>query len=108
VRRLKTGQCVLQMVDDDNLYPVAVERTVPGYLELDWESVVRRRLPKAVAAFDELLAANVRGEWFVTPAQLRKETEERLQRVLVSRVKLGSDTPEAIPVEDGPAADPFA
>jgi hypothetical protein len=96
VRQLRTGQCVLQLVDDDALYRVAVERTAPGYLDLDWEAVVRRRLPRAVEAFEQLLELNFRREWFVTPAQLRLETAERLQKVLVPRLELGQDPADVL------------
>ncbi len=81
VRRLKRGQCLLRLVDDDTLYPVNVKHAKVGYLA--WEyPMLQRELPDVLEALAQLKETNFRSEIFTRPEEIDRATAERLQRVL--------------------------
>lgn len=83
VRQLKTGQCVLRLVDDDQLRMVAVERSAPGYLDFDVRTL-HEELPEVLEELHALKEANFRSGMFADPAQVDREADERMRALLGS------------------------
>lgn len=81
IRLLKTGQALLKIVNDPNLYRVNVQRHAPGYLGSDIEQL-GRRYPSALESVDRFIEQNYTQDFFVSPAAIERETDERLQRLL--------------------------
>jgi len=81
LRRQQPGEGVWKAATDREPREIRIKRTAPGHLGLPWE-VVRQELPSAVEAFEKLLEANFQRDCFVSPAQIERETKERLERVL--------------------------
>jgi hypothetical protein len=81
IRLLKTGQALLKIVNDPNLYRVNVQRHAPGYLGSDIEQLVRR-YPAALESVDRFIEQNYAQDFFVSPVVIERETDERLQRLL--------------------------
>ena len=81
IRLLKTGEALVKIVNDPNLYHINVQRHAPGYLGLDMETITRR-CPEALDAKEQLIEQNYTQKVFVSPVLIERETEERLQRLL--------------------------
>jgi hypothetical protein len=88
VRRLKTGSCVLRLVDDANLHEVNVDRSTPGHLEWDARTL-RREYPQALESVERLKEENFRAEWFVSPSEIDRETEDRIGTLIRRRIGNG-------------------
>ncbi len=81
VRRLKTGACLLRLVDDPALYDVDVKRDAPGHLAWDAETLLRH-YPRAIEERDRLVEQNYRSDLFVPPEIIEAQTQERIVAVL--------------------------
>lgn len=81
VRLRETGQAYVRLVDDPNLYDVAIQRYAPGYLAWDLDKISRRR-PDAIEAVLRLLDQNFASDLFVSADVIDQQREERLQRLL--------------------------
>lgn len=92
IRLLKTGQALVKIVNDPNLYRVDVQKHAPGYLGLDMDTITRR-CPAALDAKEQLIEQNYAQEFFVSPTVIEREREDRLQRLLHPVIN--------IPVEPG-------
>ena len=102
VRQLRTGQCLLRLVNDGAVRSVRVDQPKQGYLALDPDTL-RRRLPAAAEAYERLVAANYEREWYASPQAIDRETEERLRRVLAPPIVVAGAPSAALPA---PAAGP--
>lgn len=87
VRHLRTGQTWLRIVNDPQLYEVDVQRHAPGYLAWDIEKIMSR-CPQALDAVFALVERNGESEYFVSPQEIERETEERLARILQPRIEV--------------------
>lgn len=96
MRRLKTGHCLMRLVDDDALYEVAIERSAPGILECDI-ATLHREFPEAIEAVERLKDRNFHSEFFVSPADIDRETETRLQAVLRPAIEVQTLTNNGAP-----------
>ena len=83
IRLLKTGQALIKIVNDPNLYRINVERHAPGYLASEIKLLIRRS-PGALESVDRFIEQNYKQDFFVTPAAIEQETHERLQRLLTN------------------------
>jgi len=94
VRNRKTGECYLRLVDDHTIYDVQVQRSTPGYLA--WDPVtLRQEFPEALEKKDCLIEENFRSDFFVSPEVIDRETHERLESVLGSKINLtGTKDPQ--------------
>jgi hypothetical protein len=81
IRQLKTGQALVRIVNDPNLYRVNVHRHAPGYLAWDHEKIAQCR-PQAIDAVTELIERNYESDMFVSPRLIEQETEQRLRLIL--------------------------
>ncbi len=87
IRLLKTGESLVKMVNDPNLYRVNVQRHAPGYLGLEIEQLIRR-FPAAFESVERFIEQNYSQDFFVSPSVIERETEERLQRLLNPVVRI--------------------
>jgi hypothetical protein len=101
VRELRTGQCIILAVNDPVPRRVQVFESRPSFLAFPPE-VILRRFPKEVEAMHALLAKNFESGLFVTPAQIERETHERLQRVLRPAIAIHRQDSSASPPGESP------
>lgn len=110
VRTLRTGQGILRLVDDPNLYELDVKRSNHGYLHWD-PAILLERLPQLFQRRDELIAQNFESDIFLNPKSVEEETHKRLQAVISPHLKLGQvglgQPPEQESSEGVILADPF-
>ena len=83
IRLLKTGQALIKIVNDPNLYRINVERHAPGYLASEIKLLIRRS-PATLESVERFIEQNYQQDFFVTPAAIELETHERLQRLLTN------------------------
>ncbi|MFO0966140.1 MAG: hypothetical protein U0793_11230 [Gemmataceae bacterium] len=96
IRQLKTGQALVKLPNDPKLYQVDVKRYAPGYLAWDAEKL-ERRCPEALEAVAALLEKNFSNrEFFVSPQEIDRETEERLERILRPVITVNSHEPQVM------------
>jgi hypothetical protein len=81
VRKLKTGEAYLRLVDDERVRAVKVKRSAVGYLGLG-AAELKREFPDVLDDVDRFKETNFRSGLFLTPADIDRETEERLTRIL--------------------------
>lgn len=81
IRRLLRGECFVRLVDENRAQLVEVERSVPGYLAWRREEI-NKYYPQADDALQELMERNFAQDFFCSPAQIERETKERLEGVL--------------------------
>lgn len=81
VRTLRTGQCILRVVDEERMRTVNVDQPKTGILALD-PSVIERRFPEVMEQYEQLIETNNAKEWFALPAAIEAEANERLIQVL--------------------------
>lgn len=104
LRRLKPGQGILQIANDDTLYHLDVKRTAPAHLAADWATVLED-MPTAAAQFDRLVEENFAQACFVPPARALAEAEDRRRRVLCPPVVIATAAVADAPAgatDDGP------
>jgi hypothetical protein len=85
IRNLRTGQALLRLVNDPNLYVVNVKRSTPGILAHDTQTI-SRKFPGAFERMDRMIEENFQSEYFVRADQVDAEANERLQRILNPRI----------------------
>jgi len=93
IRLLKTGQALLKLVNDSNLYRVNVERHAPGYLDWDIDMIMRYR-PEGIDAVAKFIEHNCASEFFVSPHVIERQTEARLQRILNPVIRIPANPGE--------------
>jgi hypothetical protein len=81
IRKLNTGTELMRVVDDPNIYEVDVQRSAPGFLAYDLQTI-HKRFPQAIEAAQKLVEDNFRQEEFCSPREIELESGERLKRVL--------------------------
>lgn len=98
LRRLKTGEGVLQIVNDDELHEIAIDNWAVGALAIPWE-VVCEELPLEKEAYDRLLEENYRQGCFVRPEEVERETIKRLETIVHPTLRI---TTPALPDHSSP------
>lgn len=81
IRRLKRGEAFVRLADDETLHHVDVKRDMPGHLAWDVQQL-SEYYPRALDQVQSLTEENFRSPLFAAPADIDRETEERLARVL--------------------------
>jgi hypothetical protein len=81
VRRLKTGQALIRVVDDATLHRINVKRSAPGHLALD-PATILRECPEVLDDYYRLIERNFQSEWFTSPEVVKAETQARIERLL--------------------------
>ena len=99
LRKLQTGQALVQIPNDPTIYEVDLYRHAPGYV--GWQDEKLRRLyPEAFDAKEELLEKNFANrEFFVTPQEIERETEARLQRILNPVIRIPAAAHPGVVIE---------
>jgi hypothetical protein len=87
VRKLPTGQTLMRLVDNPQLYHVRVKRSVPGYLKYDFD-ILQQRFPQVVEAMDRLVEENFQSDMFLPAHVIDRQAERRIQDVLHPRIIL--------------------
>ena len=103
IRLLKTGQALVKLVDNPNLYRVNVQRHAPGYLDWDIDAIIRYR-PQGIDALNKFIDDNCASEFFVSPQVIERQTAARLQSILNPAIRI-TDAPRA---PKAPADNPLA
>lgn len=94
IRKLKRGQALVRLVDDDRSLRVNIKKSAPGHL--DWNlAELRQECPEALDEVEQLIARNFEREWFTTPERIEAETMRRLDRVLHPRIDVAATIPPA-------------
>ncbi|MDP9025376.1 MAG: hypothetical protein M3N13_08390, partial [Candidatus Eremiobacteraeota bacterium] len=106
-RVLQTGVALVRLVDDPELYEVAVDRSAVGYLGWD-AGLLRRKLPRVIDQVDAFVEENFRSEFFVRPEVIDAETEKRLHALLHAPIEIpgslhGTERDTCRSVMDAPA-----
>jgi hypothetical protein len=104
VRRLARGIALLRLVDNDRLFEVAVKRSAPGHLRWDLATIARE-LPQAIEEVERLIEGNFQSDLFLSPGEIDRETERRIQHVIRPTIRLAS--PPAQVVHEASVEDPF-
>jgi hypothetical protein len=92
IRRLRTGEAIVRLVNDPKLYRVNVKRSAPGFLGYDMQTLVRK-LPHVLEQMDRMIEENFRSEFFVQAETVDREIEARVQRLLTAPpVVVGGDS----------------
>jgi hypothetical protein len=81
VRNLRTGQCLLRLVDDPQVRLVDVKRSAPGYLRHDLAGIARH-YPQLLEKMQALIEANFSQEIFVAASVVDRQIEQRLDNLL--------------------------
>jgi hypothetical protein len=100
IRNLRTGQALLRLVNEPQLRLVNIRRSAPGFLNFDMDTLVRK-FPQAIERMESLVEQNFKSDFFVPAADVDREQEQRLQRL----VKANCSIP---PVNQSAADSPFA
>lgn len=103
VRRLKTGETVLRLVDDNRVRHVQVKRSSVGYLRHDIATIAQH-FPQLIDNMERLIEQNFASDLFVPAANIDRDAEERLRLVLNPPVTLQAKTSDA----ESPPDPPFA
>ena len=96
LRKLCRGISFLRLVDDPNLYEVAVKRSAPGHLAWDIETICQE-FPEAFDEVDRLLERNFQSDLFLSPQVIEAETQERLHAVLHPSITIDTEDPTQEP-----------
>ena len=75
-RNMRTGSCVLRLVDDPKLYEVDVKRSAAGHLAWDMAQL-HRELPDVLEDVNRLKEQNFRSELFQAPDTIEAEMHMR-------------------------------
>lgn len=81
VRRLRTGETVLRLVDDNRIRQVKVKRSSVGYLRHDIATIARH-FPELIDNMERLVEQNFASDLFIPAATIDQKAEARLQLVL--------------------------
>ena len=81
LRKLRTGEALVRVVNDPDLYRIQVKRAAFGYLSYDVPTIARK-FPHAFEAVDAFVEKNLRSEFFAPAATVDAEFEHRLQNLL--------------------------
>src|SRR5205085_12337234 len=87
IRKLRTGQAILRMVDDPKLHLVNVKRSAPGFLDFDTQTLARK-MPQVLEQMDRMIEENFHSDFFVPAAEVDRECERRLQEVLRPKITI--------------------
>ncbi len=91
VRKLRTGDAFYHSVEDDLLAQIKVQQSRPGPLKFDLETI-QRRFPQLLEAKERLIEDNFANrEFFVPPAVIEADREQRLQEVLNPKITVQED-----------------
>ena len=101
VRLLRTGACLLRLVDEDGIAHVQVEPWKPGCLSFDIDTI-SQHFPEVIDGYDKLVENNFHQDFFASPAMIEQETQERLDRVLRPKIVLTSKPSDDSPVQESP------
>ncbi|MBS0267289.1 MAG: type IV secretory system conjugative DNA transfer family protein [Planctomycetes bacterium] len=107
IRNLKTGRAILRLVNDPRLHLVDVKRSTPGFLSYDIQTIARK-FPQAIESMDKLLAQNFASDFFVPAEVIDRQSQERLDRLLQSNVKLNRTPNAELAPEPDPEKNPFS
>lgn len=92
VRRLKTGEAYVRLVDDDRVRPVKVKRSASGYLGMG-AAELREEFPDVLDDVEKFKERNFRSGPFLTPADIDRETDQRLKDILRPPIVVVSEQP---------------
>ncbi|HUY33186.1 MAG TPA: type IV secretion system DNA-binding domain-containing protein [Pirellulales bacterium] len=92
IRRLNRGRTLLRVVDDDRIRLVDVERSAPGFLEYDIETIVQE-FPWCLDDMNALIERNFQSDYFMPAAQIDREALERIERVVRPPLNVGPGVP---------------
>ncbi len=97
IRKLKTGRCILRLVDDDALHDVDVKQSKAGYLAWDLQRI-HRHLPQVIDSLHQLKEKNFQSDIFVSPESIDREVQHRLDSVVRPPITLQSSNVGIEPV----------
>lgn len=99
IRRLKTGQAILRLVNDPELKIVNVKKSTPGLLNFDLHTIARK-FPEALERMDELIEKNFRSDFFVPAEEVDREAQRRIESILYPKIAVAEKKTE--PEEESP------
>lgn len=108
VREQDPGEGILQVDGQKGVQLVRVKETKPGHLAYDWDRACEQ-IPEIAEDYARLRADNFAQDYFVSPAVIVKEAEDRLERVLRPVIALRSPTHsvQALPSPGAGDVNPF-
>lgn len=80
IRNRRTGDAFLRLTDDPTIHDVRVQRSAPGHLEWNIDTL-RRELPQALEDLNRFLEVNFRSDYFTSPQAIDEESRLRLQSI---------------------------
>jgi hypothetical protein len=94
VREERTGEAFLRVADVPGVKSVAVKRSAPGHLRFS-ATELYRMLPQVHEAVERFKEENFRSDYFRSPADVDRETDERLKNILAPPIAIR--TPAELP-----------
>jgi len=101
IRQGIRGMCFVRVVDQKESHRVFVKKSAPGHLAFS-PDVIAKKFPKALEDRDALIEKNFQSDLFVSPAEIERESRERLDRVLNPRVVVPDEPADEKPNEPDP------
>jgi hypothetical protein len=108
IRNASRGRAFIRLVDQPQLFDVDIKRSAAGHLALDPEKL-QEDFPDVLEDVERLIERNFESDLFLSPEEVDREMQERIERVLNIRPATNAATPPGS--EDQPASggdDPFA
>jgi hypothetical protein len=96
IRKLKTGQALVRLVDEPELKIVNVKKSTPGLLNFDLHTIARK-FPEALERMDELIEKNFRSDFFVPAADVDREAQRRIESILYPKIAVNTKTTQESP-----------
>jgi hypothetical protein len=85
IRRLKVGQALVRLVNDDQLRMVNIKRSTPGHLGFEPHEIAET-FPEVLEEMDTMVENNFASDFFVPASTIDRETENRLRRLINGRI----------------------
>ena len=89
-------------MDDPHLYEINVDRSAPGHLSWDVETIARE-YPEALDDVDRLVEENFASDIFSAPDRIDAEADERMRAITGGRIVIQGTLPSPdAPPSTGP------
>jgi hypothetical protein len=102
------GQAFVRLVDQAKIFHVNVKRSTPGHLALDPQQL-REFLPELLDEVEQLKERNFATDLFQSPAEVDRQMQERIERVVHGRQPMNIPPRSATEGQSAKGeSDPFA
>ncbi len=93
IRRLHTGTALVRLVNEDDIREVAIKKSTPGVLQYDM-NFIAQKFPEAIQKMERMMDENFSSDIFRPAADVDREAEDRLRKILFPTINVREVTPE--------------